>query len=296
MNDAARFRVAGLIAKPDADRVGETLLELQRFLALRGVAVVAEAATAMLVPDTFGAGIPLEELGRNVDFAVVVGGDGTILGAARALAPFDIPLLGVNLGRLGFLADISPTQLVTRLEEVLDGRCTEERRFLLTATVIRRGERIYEQTAVNDVVVHRTNATSMVEMVTHVDGVFLNSQRSDGLIVSTPTGSTAYALSVGGPILSPSLKALVLAPINPHALTMRPIVVDSESVVGISFRPGRNFGAKVICDSVTSPDLDVDDCIEIRQSGRSFKLLHPEDYDFFEILRAKLNWSTGHPG
>ena len=294
MNDAPRFRVAGLIAKPDAERVGETLAELQRFLTLRGVAIVPEVTAAMLLTGSAENGVPLEELGRQVDFAVVVGGDGTLLGAARALAPFDIPLLGVNLGRLGFLADISPAQLVTRLDEVLDGRCTEERRFLLTASVIRRGERIFEQSAVNDVVVHRTNATSMVEMVTHVDGVFLNSQRSDGLIVSTPTGSTAYALSVGGPILSPSLKALVLAPINPHALTMRPIVVDSESVIGISFRAGRNFGAQVICDSVTSPDLEVEDRIEIRQSGRSFRLLHPEDYDFFEILRAKLNWSTGH--
>lgn len=293
MNDAVRFRVAGLIAKPDAERVGETLAELQRFLASRGVAIVAETDTARILG--IPSGVPLEQLGQQVDVAVVVGGDGTLLGAARALAPYDIPLLGVNLGRLGFLADISPADLVVRLQEVLDGACTEERRFLLTASVIREGEKIFEQSAVNDVVVHRSNATSMIEMVTHVDGVFLNSQRSDGLIVSTPTGSTAYALSVGGPILSPSLKALVLAPINPHALTMRPIVLDSESVIGITFRAGRNFGARVICDSVTSPNLELDDRIEIRQSGRFFRLLHPEDYDFFEILRAKLNWSSGQP-
>ncbi len=293
MNDAVRFRVAGLIAKPDAERVGEALAELQRFLASRGVAIVAETDTARILG--IPSGVPLEQLGQQVDVAVVVGGDGTLLGAARALAPYDIPLLGVNLGRLGFLADISPADLVVRLQEVLDGACTEERRFLLTASVIREGEKIFEQSAVNDVVVHRSNATSMIEMVTHVDGVFLNSQRSDGLIVSTPTGSTAYALSVGGPILSPSLKALVLAPINPHALTMRPIVLDSESVIGITFRAGRNFGARVICDSVTSPNLELDDRIEIRQSGRFFRLLHPEDYDFFEILRAKLNWSSGQP-
>lgn len=293
MNDAVRFRVAGLIAKPDAERVGEALGELQRFLSSRGVAIVAESDTARILG--LASGVPLETLGRQVDFAVVVGGDGTLLGAARALAPYDVPLLGVNLGRLGFLADISPVDLVARLREVLDGACTEERRFLLTASVIRGGEKIFEQSAVNDVVVHRSNATSMIDMVTHVDGVFLNSQRSDGLIVSTPTGSTAYALSVGGPILSPCLKALVLAPINPHALTMRPIVLDSESVIGITFRAGRNFGARVICDSVTSPNLELDDRIEIRQSGRFFRLLHPEDYDFFEILRAKLNWSSGQP-
>lgn len=295
MNERFRFRVAGLIAKPDADRVGETLAELCRFLADRGVAVVPETRTAALISDPVLPGVALEDLGRRIDFAVVVGGDGTLLGAARALAPFDIPLLGVNLGRLGFLADVSPGQLVSRLAEVLDGVCTVERRFLLTASVIRRGECIFEQTAVNDVVVHRSNATSMIEMVTHVNGVYLNAQRSDGLIVSTPTGSTAYALSVGGPILTPSLRALVLAPINPHALTMRPIVVDSDSVIGINFRPGRNFAAQVICDSVTSPHLEVDDRVEIRQSAFGFHLLHPEDYDFFEILRAKLNWSSGQP-
>jgi NAD+ kinase len=295
MNERVRFRVAGLIAKPDADRVGETLEELCRFLTKRGVALVPETHTARLIPDLEASGVSLESLGQHIDFAVVVGGDGTLLGAARALAPFNIPILGVNLGRLGFLADVSPSHLVSRLAEVLDGACTEESRFLLTANVIRRGECIFEQTAVNDVVVHRSNATSMIEMVTHVDGVFLNTQRSDGLIVSTPTGSTAYALSVGGPILAPSLRALVLAPINPHALTMRPIVVDSESVIGITFRPGRHFAAQVICDSVTSPELEVDDRVEIRYSGRCFRLLHPEDYDFFEILRAKLNWSSGQP-
>ena len=182
------------------------------------------------------------------------------------------------------------------MREVLSGACTEERRFLLNARIFRRDQVIFEQVAVNDVVVHRSNSTSMIEIVTQVDGVFLNAQRSDGLIVSTPTGSTAYALSVGGPILSPTLRALVLAPINPHALTIRPIVVDSASIIGIGFRAGRHFGAQVVCDNVASPELEVQDRIEIRKAPHDFRLLHPEGHDFFEILRAKLNWSSGHTG
>lgn len=145
----------------------------------------------------------------------MIGGDGTLLTAARYLAQFDIPLIGVNLGRLGFLVDISPTDATARLDEMLDGRYSAEERFILRAKVWRSSGIVYQQTAINEVVVHSRSATSMIEIETSINGAFLNSQRSDGLIVSTPTGSTAYALSAGGPILAPTLKAIVLAPINP---------------------------------------------------------------------------------
>jgi NAD+ kinase len=225
---------------------------------------------------------------------VVVGGDGTLLAAARGLAGFDVPLIGVNLGRLGFLVDISPADIALHLDEILDGRYSEEERFMLSASILRRGETIYRQAAINEVVIHRANTTSMIEIETAINGAFLNSQRSDGLIVSTPTGSTAYALSAGGPILSPRLKAIVLAPINPHTLTNRPIVVDSESVIEVAFRPSTHFGAQVVCDNVASPNLEIADRIEIRKASVPFRLLHPLNYDFFEILRAKLNWSSGY--
>lgn len=292
MSEAPRFQSVGLIAKPDAEHVVEPLRRLSRFLVARGLKVIPEAGVAGCLEH--GPGISLERLGGTIDLAVVVGGDGTLLGAARALASADIPLIGVNLGRLGFLVDISPGQIEQGMEQVLSGACIEERRFLLSARVLRGDQVLFEQFAVNDVVVHRSNATSMIEIVTQVDGIFLNSMRSDGLIVSTPTGSTAYALSVGGPILSPSLKALVLAPINPHALTIRPIVVDGDSIVAIRFRAGRAFGAQLICDNVVSPELQATDQIEIRRAEHGFRLLHPEGHNFFEILRAKLNWSSGH--
>lgn len=294
MGAGMTFRTAGLIGKTDAVRIAETLTELYQHLRKRGLDVIVEQESSALVAVVKPEVGTLHELGCCCDFVVVVGGDGTLLAAARGLAPHGVPLIGVNLGRLGFLVDISPADIATHLDEVLEGRYTEEERFILRATVLRQGEALFSQTAINDVVIHRSNATSMIEIVTHIDGVFLNSQRSDGLIVSTPTGSTAYALSAGGPILSPSLNALVLAPINPHTLTNRPIVLDGRCRVGISFRPSKHFSAQVVCDNIPSPGLEIDDTVEILKEARPFRLLHPVGYDFYEILRAKLNWSSGY--
>ena len=295
MVNSLEFGVAALIGKPDADRIAETLSELHAQLLRRGLRVLVEQDSAPFLSAAPDSGT-IEELGRMCDFAIVVGGDGTLLAAARDLAAYDLPLIGVNLGRLGFLADISPAEIAARIDEILEGRFSEEQRFMLEARIIREGQAIYRHTAVNDVVIHRSNATSMIEIMTHIDGVFLNAQRSDGLIISTPTGSTAYALSAGGPILSPTLKAIVLAPINPHMLTNRPIVVGSESVIGVSFMPSKQFSAQLVCDNISTPVVNITDVIEIRKASRPFRLLHPLSYDFFEILRAKLNWSSRHGG
>lgn len=294
MVQAVQFGTAALIGKPDAGRIAETLTELHAHLLRRGLKVIVERDCGAFLRGSNPETGTLGELGEQCDFAIVVGGDGTLLSAARGLAEFDVPLIGVNLGRLGFLVDISPTEISTRIDEILEGRYSEERRFILGASIIREGAVIYRQTAVNDVVIHRSNAASMIEIVTHIDGVFLNSQRSDGLIVSTPTGSTAYALSAGGPILSPTLKAIVLAPINPHMLTNRPIVVGNESVVGVSFNTSKQFSTRLVCDNIATADVKITDTIEIRKEAKPFLLLHPLSYDFFEILRAKLNWSSGH--
>jgi NAD+ kinase len=291
---SAQFGTVALIGKPDPDHIAETLSELHAYLTGRGLRVLVESECAPFIRGGVVDVAPLISLGEVCDVAVVLGGDGTLLSAARALAAFDIPLIGVNLGRLGFLVDISPADITTHLDAILNGHFSEEQRFMLGASIIREEQVIYRQTAINEVVVHRWNASSMIEIETSINGAYLNSQRSDGLIVSTPTGSTAYALSAGGPILSPHLQAIVLAPINPHTLTNRPIVVDSESVIGVAFRPSRQFSAQVVCDNVSSPDVAITDRIEIRKEPRPFRLLHPLNYDFFEILRAKLNWSSGY--
>jgi len=287
------FNRIALIGKPDAEHIAETLPSLYEHLLRRGCDVVVEKNCAQFLsvtPQTW----ELSELGRHCELAIVVGGDGTLLTAARILAEHDIPLIGVNLGRLGFLVDISPQEALAKLDEILDGQYCAEERNLLRAKIVRDEKVIREQTAVNEVVIHSWNATSMIEIVTSIDGVFLNCQRSDGLIVSTPTGSTAYALSGGGPILYPTLKAIVLVPINPHTLTNRPIVIADDSVVEITFRPSKQFKAQVACDNVSIPDVQIDDRIRIAKEPRPFRILHPLNYGFFEILRAKLNWSSGY--
>jgi NAD+ kinase len=287
------FHRIALIGKPDAEHIAETLPSLYTHLLRRGCDVVVESGCAQ-----FLSGSPqtrdLSELGARCELAIVVGGDGTLLTAARVLADQDIPLIGVNLGRLGFLVDISPQEALAKLDEILDGHYSAEERNILRSKILRGDRVIREQTAVNEVVIHSWSATSMIEIVTEIDGVFLNCQRSDGLIVSTPTGSTAYALSGGGPILYPTLKAIVLVPINPHTLTNRPIVIADDSVVEITFRPSKQFKAQVACDNVSIPDVEIHDRIRIAKEPRPFRILHPLNYGFFEILRAKLNWSSGY--
>ena len=287
------FQRIALIGKTDSEQIGLTLPKLYGHLRARGLEVVVEQNSALFIkgtPKTF----PLGELGLHSDAAIVIGGDGTLLTAARFLARHGIPLIGVNLGRLGFLVDISPQGALTSLDEILEGHFREEQRQPLQAKIFRDGEVIAEQTAVNEVVIHSWNSTSMIEIVTYIDGVFLNCQRSDGLIVSTPTGSTAYALSGGGPILYPTLKAIELVPINPHSLTNRPIVIADDSIVEIVFRKSKDFRARLSCDNVSIPDIEIGDKIRICKSAHPFRILHPLNHDFFEILRLKLHWSGGY--
>lgn len=291
---SSNFRTVALIGKSDAGRIAETLSELYRHLVDRGIQVLVERDCTGFVGDGAAETCTMSEVGQRCDLAIVVGGDGTLLTAARLLGQSEIPLIGVNLGRLGFLVDISPADATARLDEILDGHYIAEERFVLRAKIVRDGAIVHQHTAINEVVVHSWNATSMIEIETSINGVFLNSQRSDGLIVSTPTGSTAYALSAGGPILYPTLKAIVLAPINPHTLTNRPIVVDGESAIEIAFRPSKQFRAQVVCDNVSIPDVEIGDRIVIRKEPKLFRILHPLNYDFSEILRAKLNWSSGY--
>ena len=287
------FQRIALIGKTDSELIEQTLPKLYGHLLSCGLDVIVEQNSAHFVdgtPRTFALG----ELGQHCDLAIIIGGDGTLLTATRLLAGYGVPLIGVNLGRLGFLVDISPQAALVSLDEILEGRFREEQRQLLEAKILRGSETIAVQTAVNDVVIHSWTSTSMIEIVTYIDGIFLNCQRSDGLIVSTPTGSTAYALSGGGPILFPTLKVMELVPINPHSLTNRPIVISDDSVVEIVFCKSRDFRARLACDNVSLPDVEIGDKIRVSKAAHPFRILHPLNHDFFEILRKKLNWSVGY--
>jgi NAD+ kinase len=288
------FRSIGILGKPNAPHISKTLTTLCRFLTKHKYNVLIDENSARLIDGKYAQSCRIDELGQRCDLAIAVGGDGTFLSAARAIAAFDIPLIGVNLGRLGFLVDISPDQLLEKLHTILNGQYKEETRYLLRTKIIRNNEIIQEETAVNEVVIHRWVTPSMIEIITTIDGVYLNSQRSDGLIISTPTGSTAYALSGGGPILHPRLNALVLVPLNPHTMTNRPIVIDDSVEIEITFAQNLQINALVTCDHVEIPKVLTSDKIFIKKDPKPIRILHPEDHDFFHILREKLNWSSGY--
>ncbi len=287
-------KTIGILGKPSDPGIAATLSVLYTYLKQHYNVVVANDSAAYISNGEVWACTP-EDLGRLSDLVIVVGGDGTFLSAARATADFDVPIIGVNLGRLGFLVDISPNELPDKLHQMLQGQYVEETRSLLHTKIIRDGKVIHEETAVNEVVIHRWVTPSMIEIVTKIDNVFLNSQRSDGLIISTPTGSTAYSLSAGGPILHPSLNALVLVPLNPHTLSNRPIVIDDSAEIEISFCQAKQINALVTCDHVEIPDVLISDKILIKKHPKPIRILHPKGHDFFQILRTKLNWSGGYP-
>ena len=287
MNPAAsQFQRIAVIAKPDnVGHLRSTLQRLQRVLARRRLEMLPDPRAAALLD--LGQGIPIERLTGSCDLAIVVGGDGTLLSAARQFADHQVPLLGVNLGRLGFLVDISPDDLNSCLGAVLDGEFDEDRRFLLSATV---GDQA-PQLAFNDVVLHKWNIARMIEFETWIDGHFVYTQRSDGLIISTPTGSTAYALSGGGPLLTPALDVIALVPICPHTLSNRPIVVhaDSEIEVSVCGHTDPN-DVRITCDGADDLTMKNGDKLRIRRHSNPIRLLHPVGHDHFDVLRAKLGW------
>lgn len=231
-----------------------------------------------------------DELLSKVDLAIMVGGDGTFLDVARNIADYDIPILGINLGRLGFLTDISPDDMLNTMEEVLSGVYQEERRNVLKVSVYDNGKLMFEERAINDVVIHKTDSPRMIEFETFVDGRFLNSQRSDGMIISTPTGSTAYALSAGGPILDPGLDAISLVSINPHTMSTRPYVISGNSEVELRAHEDCDKTAQIICDGQITHDISPTHQTIVKRNPHYLRLLHPKGHDHFELLRAKLHW------
>jgi len=281
-----QFRRIAVIAKSDAaDQLRQTLGVVHELLSELGLALLPDLRCAALLG--LDQGRPIEELARDCDLAVVVGGDGTLLHAAREMTAHEVPLLGVNLGRLGFLVDINPSKVRDTLAAVLDGHFDEDQRLLLSARVGDQPPAL----AFNDVVLHKWNIARMIEFETWIDGRFVYTQRSDGLIVSTPTGSTAYALSGGGPLLSPGLDAVALVPICPHTLSNRPIVVHADSEIEVSVC-GRTDpqDVRVTCDGAPSLSFRDGDQLKISRHPTPVRLLHPVGHDHFNVLRAKLGW------
>ncbi len=230
-----------------------------------------------------------EDMAESSDLVISVGGDGTLLKCARLIYPRNVALMGINLGRLGFLTDIAPERISDELSQILKGNFIEEERTVLECEILRDGESVMKGDALNDVVIQKWNSPRLITLSTYVNEKFLHSQRSDGLIIATPTGSTAYALSGGGPILQPSLKALTLVPICPHTLTNRPIVVNDSSKIEVHLISDKNDTSRVTCDANTVADLVPKDVVKIKTCDRQIRLVHPSYHDHFKTLRAKLN-------
>jgi NAD+ kinase len=285
----ARFPRIALVGRHASPGIGVPLTRLARFLESRGHHVVLEAETARNADLPGYATAEAGQIGKVVDLAVVLGGDGTMLSIARRIAPFDTPLIGINQGRLGFLTDIPFAAMETILAPMLDGRYREDRRTLLTALIERAGHASETALALNDVVVNRGSGGSMIDFAVDIDGRFVFTLRADGLIVATPTGTTAYALSAGGPIIDPQVPALALVPVAPHALTHRPIAVAESSVIVIVISRGQ--GSAVNCDGQAHFPLAEGDRVTVRRADYTSRFLHPEGHDHFATLREKLHWS-----
>ncbi|MGD8571719.1 MAG: NAD(+) kinase [Gammaproteobacteria bacterium] len=284
------FKKVGIIGKHGDDRVVDTIKQLSEYLTANSHEVFIDRMTAELNLDLPYEVLERQTLGQTVDLAIIIGGDGTLLNAARSLFTHDVPLLGVNLGRLGFLTDISPEDLEQKLDKIFAGEYHEEPRGLLHTRIHRQGELINQSSAFNDVVIHKWNGARMLEYETYIDNHFINTTRSDGIIVSTPTGSTGYALSGGGPILHPSLHAIVLVPICPHSMSYRPLVVYADSEIKIVVKDCNQAEAQVTCDGQINLGLQADDRIDITREQHLIRLIHPKSYDYYAMLRAKLHW------
>jgi NAD+ kinase len=283
------FKTVAVVGKSDAASLPDVLDQLVGVLRKRGLSIVMDPLTAgasRIKPD---ATIDLIDLPGRADLAVVVGGDGTLIACARLMAERSVPLVGINLGRLGFLTDIPADSLEPAVESILDGDFIPEQRTLLNGAVRRGSQTLFTTLSMNDVVVSRGAMGSMIELAVTVDGEFIYTLRADGLIVATPTGSTAYALSAGGPILHPALQAIALVPISPHTLSNRPVAIRSTSKVEITLVRGVDSRANF--DVQAFWRLEPGDVVSVSAAAKPATLLHPKGYRYFSMLRQKLRWN-----
>jgi len=287
------FPTIALIGRHQDTGLDGPLRALARRLAEAGRTVLIEADTARNTGIAEYPAADIGEIGRRASLAVVMGGDGTMLGTARHLAPYDVPVVGINHGRLGFITDIPVENAHNAIDDLLQGRYETDARMLLQGSVIRADEVMFSASALNDVVLNRAGRGGMIEVRVEVDGNYMYTQRADGLIIATPTGSTAYALSANGPILHPALNAMVLVPVAPQALSNRPIAIPADGVLSMTLTAiGRvETGASVHFDMQTWSDLQPGDRIEVRRAPHTIRFLHPSGYSFFTTLRRKLHWN-----
>ncbi len=288
----SHFKRIGLLGSLDVAEVKESLQKLESFLVSQGREVVYEEQAAKLVDWTVDKTLPIEEFAGAIDLGIVVGGDGSMLSAGRKMAANGIPLLGINRGRLGFLTDISPDEIEARVMPVLNGEFKQTRRFMLETTVTRNGQQIGTGTALNDIVLHPGMSVRMMTFELYVDGEFVYSQRSDGLIVATPTGSTAYALSAGGPLLFPELDAIVVVPLNPHTLSSRPIALHGDAKIELRVSSRNELHPLITCDGHNDFTTEPGDVITIQKHANDIQLIHPKDNNFYGVCRSKLGWGS----
>ena len=284
------FSNVALFGKPRAENIREPLLAIARIIESAGAKVLFDSATSEHVQLDKYSGHSVHAIGKQADAAIVLGGDGTMLGIARELAPHQVPLIGINHGRLGFMTDVSLDQMAEALVPMLRGAYETDRRVLLDGEVRRGGKVTFHAAALNDIVVSRGVTGGMVEYTVRVDGATMYNQRADAVIVATPTGSTAYALSADGPILYPSLAGLLLVPVAPQTLSNRPIVLNDDVVIEIEITDERDAMAHF--DMQSYEQLASGDVVRIRRSTHVATLLHPVGYNFFATLRQKLHWSV----
>lgn len=298
MNLKCQFRQVALIGKYQSSSSGaagassrKALEAIAQFLLQQGCEVVLEAETAANMGMADYLTMPVEGIGRTCDLCLVVGGDGTMLGMGRQLAPYKVPLIGINQGRLGFITDIAFDDYKTTLPPMLAGHYEADDRSLIQARVWRDGQCVFSALALNDVVVNRGATSGMVELRVEVDGHFVANQRADGLIISTPTGSTAYSLSAGGPLLHPTIAGWVMVPIAPHTLSNRPIVLADAAEIAIEVVAGRDASANFDMQSLAS--LMHGDRIVVTRSEHQVRFLHPKGWTYFDTLRQKMHWNEG---
>ncbi|NVJ60593.1 MAG: NAD(+) kinase [Gammaproteobacteria bacterium] len=287
-----KFKTIALLGKPQNPQAAETIQVLHDFLIEQKYEVLVQQSLSTDITSQHAQFMPRTVIGEKADLIIVVGGDGSMLNAGRTQIQHQVPMVGINRGHLGFLTDVRPTEVIERVTEILNGEYTEEERFILNAEVIRDEQIIGKSTAVNEVVIHPGEISKMLEFELFIDQQFVYSQRSDGLIISTPTGSTAYALSGGGPIISPKVDAIVLVPMFPHTLSSRPIVVDANSTIELAIAPDNRHSPMVSCDGQENMALAPSDRIRIQKHSLSMRILHPLTHDYYEVLRTKLGW--GH--
>lgn len=291
----ADFKRIGLVGRPNHSGVVDSLSRLFAFLSEKDVEIVLDDVTAELIENPDVNKCTREELSSRCDLVIVVGGDGSMLNVAKFIASDQVPVIGINRGKLGFLTDVLPNEIETNIANVLNGNYSVEKRFLLDV-VARRGETEHNLgAALNDVVLHPGKAAQMIEFELFVDDKFVYSQESDGLIVATPTGSTAYALSAGGPIMHPHLNAVVLVPMYPHALSSRPIVIDGDSEIRLVVAAKESLEPQLSCDGEVKYTAVAGDEFLVTKKSVPLQLIHPPNHSFYQACRSKLGWGSRLP-